>query len=150
VRAARRVGEKGLGRVRANSNEEKRPMRKPALLIAAAVFAAALGLSAAPDGSVQTLKGYVTDTYCGLNRASRPPTAECTVKCVRDQHAKYAFFNFADKKVYILNPQSEAAHYAGQTVIVKGTVSGNEKFATMKGPDSGSVLTATSITPAAK
>jgi hypothetical protein len=125
-------------------------MRKPCALMLAAVFAAALCVSAAPDGSVETLKGYVTDTYCGFNRISRPPTAECTLKCVRDEHAKYAFFNFADKKVYILNPQSEAAKYAGQSVVVKGTVGGNEKFNTMKGPDSGAIITASSITPESK
>jgi hypothetical protein len=100
-------------------------------------------------GETQTLKGYVTDTYCGFNRVSRPPTKECTLKCVRDDHAKYALFNFADKKVYILNPQDEAAKYAGQTVVVKGTVGGNEQFATMKGSDSGAVITASSITPEA-
>jgi len=112
---------------------------------AAGVFAVALGISAADGVGTQALTGYVTDTYCGLNRVSRPPTAECTLKCVKEQHAKYAFFNFADKKVYILNPQEEAAKYAGQTVVVKGTVSGHEDFTTMKGRDSGAVITASSI-----
>ena len=120
-------------------------MKQIVLAIAAVTFA--VTFSAAKDNATQTWKGYVTDTYCGLNRVSRPPTRECTVKCVRDEHAKYAFFNFADKKVYILNPQDEAAKYAGQTVVVKGTVGGNEQFATMKGQDSGGIITATSITP---
>ena len=118
------------------------------IALAAAFFAGVLSASAAGNGAAQTLKGYVTDTYCGLNRVNRPPTAECTLKCVKDQHAKYAFFNLADKKVYILNPQQEAAKYAGQTVVVKGTVGGHENFTTMKGPDSGAIITASSITPA--
>ena len=123
-------------------------MRRFVIAFAAALVAAAFSLSAmAGAGGTQTLKGYVTDTYCGFNRANRPPTKECTVKCLRDDHAKYALFNFADKKVYILNPQDEAAKYAGQTVVVKGTVGGNEAFSTMKGSDSGAVITASSITP---
>lgn len=123
------------------------------IAMAAAVFAGALSLSAASGGAgrpgdgTETLKGYVTDTWCGLNRVNRPPTAECTLECVNKQHAKYAFFNFADKKVYILNPQSEAAKYAGQTVVVQGTVGGREEFTTMKGPDAGAVITASSISP---
>lgn len=123
-------------------------MKRFAIAIAAAaVLAVALGLSAADSSGTQTLKGYVTDTWCGLNRVSRAPTAQCTLECVKNQHAKYAFFNFADKKVYILNPQSEAAKYAGQTVVVKGTVGGREQFNTMKGPDAGAIITASSISP---
>lgn len=124
-------------------------MKRFLIALAAVLVAAAFSLPAmaGADGA-QTLKGYVTDTYCGLNRVNRPPTKECTLKCVKDDHAKYAFFNFADKKVYILNPQDEAAKYAGQTVVVKGTVGGNETFSTMKGSDSGAIITASSITPA--
>lgn len=124
-------------------------MKRFLIALAAVLVAASFSLSVmAGADETQTLKGYVTDTYCGFNRVSRPPTKECTLKCVKDDHAKYAFFNFADKKVYILNPQDEAAKYAGQTVVVKGTVSGNEAFTTMKGSDSGSIITASSITPA--
>ncbi len=123
-------------------------MKRLVIALAAALVAAAFSIPAlAGAGSVETLKGYVTDTYCGFNRVSRPPTKECTLKCVKDDHAKYALFNFADKKVYILNPQDEAAKYAGQTVVVKGTVGGNEQFTTMKGSDSGAIFTASSITP---
>lgn len=118
-------------------------------LIAAVIFAA-LGLAAAATAPTRTLKGYVTDTYCGVNRVNRAPTAACTVQCVKSQHAKYAFFNFADHKVYVLNPQSEAAKYAGRTVIVKGAIAGREHFTTMKGPGDGAVITASSITPVAK
>jgi hypothetical protein len=111
------------------------------------LFVGSLSLWAAPNGAAQTWKGYVTDTYCGVNRVTKAPTAACTLKCVKDQHAKYAFFNFADKKVYILNPQTEAARYAGQTVVVKGTVGGQEHFNTMKGSDIGAIITADSIAP---
>lgn len=110
------------------------------------LFAGSLSFLA-PSAPTVTWSGYVTDTYCGFNRANKPPTASCTRECVKNEHAKYAFFNFADKRVYVLNPQAEAAKYAGQTVTVKGTVSGLEKFATGKGASSGAIFTASSITP---
>jgi len=123
-------------------------MKRFVIALAAALVAASFTVSAwAGADNTETLKGYVTDTWCGYNRVSQPPTKECTLKCVKDDHAKYAFFNFADKKVYILNPQDEAAKYAGQTVVVKGTVGGNETFTTRKGSDSGAIITATSISP---
>lgn len=126
--------------------EDKVMSKRFVLAVLVALMAGALVLAAGSD-ETQTLRGYVTDSYCGFNRVSRPPTKECTVKCVQEDHAKYAFFNFADKKVYILNPQREAAKYAGQTVVVKGTVGGNEQFTTMKGSDSGAIITASAITP---
>ena len=124
-------------------------LAKRLLAVAATLFFAGTLSSFATDQGEQTLKGYVTDTYCGYNRVNQAPTAECTLKCVKNSHAKYAFFNFADKKVYILNPQSEAAKYAGQTVVVQGTVGAEEKFATARGPGSGAVITTASITPVA-
>jgi hypothetical protein len=113
------------------------------------LFAGSLNSLVAASGPAQTWKGYVTDTYCGFNRVTKVPTASCTLACVKKEHAKYAFYNFADKKVYILNPQSEAAKYAGQTVTVKGTVGGYEEFETEKGPSAGAIIAASSITPEA-
>jgi len=111
------------------------------------LLAGLLNSFVAASGPAQTWKGYVTDTYCGFNRANKAPTKSCTLECIKNQHAKYAFYNFADKRVYILNPQSEAAKYAGQTVTVRGIVGGHEKFATGKGPSAGAIINASSITP---
>lgn len=111
------------------------------------LFAGSLSFLAPAGSPTVTWNGYVTDTYCGYNRVNKPPTASCTQECVKNEHAKYAFFNFADKRVYVLNPQAEAAKYAGQTVTVKGTVSGLDKFVTGRGKGSGAILTASSITP---
>ena len=122
----------------------KRAVAAAAILL----FAGSLILFAA-NRPEQTWQGYVTDTYCCFNRVSKAPTKSCTLECVKSKHAKYAFYNFVDKKVYILNPQSEAAKYAGQTVTVKGTVGGHEEFATGKGSSAGAIITASSITPEA-
>lgn len=111
------------------------------------LFAGSLSFLAPSNNPTVTWNGYVTDTYCGFNRVNHPPTANCTNECVKSKGAKYAFFNFADQKVYILNPQAEAAKYAGEKVTIKGTLSGEEKFATGKGDSSGAIITASSITP---
>lgn len=110
------------------------------------LFASSLSFLAPANNPTVTWNGYVTDTYCGFNRVNQPPTVSCTRECVKNKGAKYAFFNFGDKKVYILNPQTEAAKYAGQTVTVKGTLGGEEKFATRNGSSSSIVITASSIT----
>lgn len=123
-------------------------MNQRMLLAIAAIALATLSASAAKGTATRTFKGYVTDTYCGFNRVNQPPTKKCTLECVRDRHAKYAFFNFANQKVYVLNPQEEAAKYAGQTVVIQGTVGGHANFTTMRGPDSGAIITALSIAPA--
>jgi hypothetical protein len=92
------------------------------------------------------LDGYVTDTWCGVNRDTKAPTAECTKSCVKTQSAKYAFYNFADQKVYILNPQSLAEKYAGDKVTIWGTIDrATQAFATMRGPGEGQTITAHSI-----
>ncbi|HEV2135407.1 MAG TPA: hypothetical protein VGR47_14325 [Terracidiphilus sp.] len=109
------------------------------------LFAGALFPAMAATPNTEVLKGYVTDTWCGVNRTKKPPTAECTDQCVKDRHAQYAFYNFKDKKVYILNPQSLAAKYAGQAVVVKGTLGEHVKFETEKGWTRGAVITAESI-----
>lgn len=111
------------------------------------LFAGSLSFVAPSRNPSVTWSGYVTDTYCGFNRVSKPPTASCTMECVKNKDAKYALFNFADKKVYVLNPQAEAAKYAGQTVVVKGTLGGMEKFSAREGPSLGAILVASSITP---
>ena len=51
--------------------------------------------------------------------------AECTSKCVKSHGAKYALYDEADKKVYILEPQDKADGHAGHDVTVKGTLDGD-------------------------
>ncbi len=113
------------------------------------LFAGSLSFLAPSRNPSVTWSGYVTDTYCGFNRVNKPLTASCTNEYVKNKDAKYELFNFADKKVYILNPQVEAAKYAGQTVVVKGTLGGLERFSTRQGLSSGAILVASSITPEA-
>jgi hypothetical protein len=115
----------------------------PALLLASSAS------PASDEGKTRTWEGYVTDTWCGVNRDNKAPTVECTRQCVQDGTGKYAFYNFADGKVYVLNPQAEAAKYAAQRVVVRGEVDGvNVHVKTMRGDREDQTITAVSITPA--
>ena len=87
-----------------------------------------VGLSVAgQDGDVRkigTWSGVVTNDMCGVKDASAAK-AECTSKCVKSHGAKYALYDEADKKVYILEPQDKADGHAGHEVTVKGTLDGD-------------------------
>ena len=114
-----------------------------------AALAGGWTLTAHARNNSETLKGYVTDTWCGVNRDTKAPTVECTNFCVKSKAAKYAFYNLADKKVYILNPQEMAGKYAGQLVNVTGTVgTESQKFKTMRGDGQGLTITASAIAKA--
>jgi hypothetical protein len=102
------------------------------ILYAAIVLLVGSGLSLAAQGGKQILwTGIVSDDMCGASSTK----ADCVAECVKDHGAKYAFVESKSQKVYILNPQNDAAAHAGQNVVVKGTL------------DEGSnTITATSIT----
>ena len=70
-----------------------------------------------------TWTGIVTDQMCA-NKGVKLDDAACAAKCVA-AGSKYALYNTADKKVYVLNPQTEAAKEAGMTVTVLGSVDGD-------------------------
>lgn len=88
----------------------------------AALLLCALPLSVVAASRAQILKGYVTDTWCGVNRDTKPPTIACTRTCVKTMGAKYGFYNLADHKVYVLEPQSRVAAYAGEKVVLRGSI----------------------------
>ena len=90
-------------------------------LIASAGLLVATGLTlASPAGKEGTWTGSVNDSACGAKMID----ADCAKKCVDTKGAKYALVT-EDKKVYILNPQDEAAKHAGHKVTVKGTMDGD-------------------------
>ena len=87
----------------------------------------AVGLSVAgQDSAVKSgsWSGVITNDMCGAKDASAAK-AECTAKCVKSHGAKYALYDEADKKVYILEPQEKADGHAGHQVTVKGTLDGD-------------------------
>jgi hypothetical protein len=98
-------------------------------LMGAAVVLLAAGIGMAQDkpmakAKTMTWHGWVTDTECGAKGANAKH-ADCAAKCVKEKGAKYALYNTADKKVYVLDNQEEAAEHAGHHVTVKGTLDGD-------------------------
>jgi hypothetical protein len=85
----------------------------PALLLSLASFAFA------GDTTEGSWTGWVTDTGCGAKGASADHAA-CAAKCVKEKGAKYALYTTADKQVWVLSNQDEAAKMAGKEVTVKG------------------------------
>ncbi len=107
-------------------------MTKRILMVGVAIlFAASLGIAGPQDKSTSkdtakggTWHGWVTDTECGA-KGTNTDHAACAKKCVDEKGAKYALYNTADKKVYVLDPQDQAATHAGHHVTVKGTLDGD-------------------------
>src|SRR5271169_1659580 len=107
-------------------------MRRDSIMVKRAILAGfamvfAVGLSVAgQDGGAKSgaWSGVITNDMCGARDASAAK-AECTSKCVKSHGAKYALYDEADKKVYILEPQDKADGHAGHDVTVKGTLDGD-------------------------
>ena len=101
-------------------------MVKRAILAGVAmVFAVGLSVAGQDTGAKSgSWSGVITNDMCGARDASAAK-AECTLKCVKSHGAKYALYNDADKKVYILEPQEKADGHAGHEVTVKGTLDGD-------------------------
>lgn len=66
--------------------------------------------------------GYVTDTHCGTHcqrTSDMKPSRECVQLCVR-KGSKYGLWS--GNRVYVLEPQQEAASFAAQNVEVRGAM----------------------------
>jgi len=88
-----------------------------ALLVALVVSLASFAF--AGDETSGSWSGWVTDTGCGAKGATAEHAA-CAAKCVKEHGAKYALYTPADKQVWVLSNQEEAAKMAGKEVTVKG------------------------------
>ena len=118
------------------------------LVLSAIALVSFVRTAPAAGAKAETWKGYVTDTWCGVDRERKPPTVECTHECVQAGRGTYAFYDFADGKVYVLNPQALAAKYAGRQVTISGTVDeATIHMKTQRGDREGKTITASSISP---
>ena len=95
------------------------------LLICAFALIVLAGLSLAAGKATEgSWTGWVTDTKCGA-KGTNAEHAACAKKCVGEGTEKYALYTPADKKIYVLDPQDQAAAHVGHQVTVKGAVEGN-------------------------
>ncbi len=94
------------------------------LLVAFVIGLASFAL--AGDMAEGSWTGFVTDTQCGA-KGAKAEHASCAAKCVKEHGAKYALYTAADKQVWILSNQEEAAKMAGKEVVVKGKADAEKK-----------------------
>jgi hypothetical protein len=99
--------------------------RRLMVCMAALLFVAGIAFTGQKDtGKAGSWSGVITDDMCGA-KGAKAEHAACASKCVKEHGAKYALYNTADKKVYILDPQDKAAEHAGHEVTVAGTLDGS-------------------------
>ena len=97
---------------------------KALLLLLSVMFLQVGARSAQSPGAQQMWRGFVTDTHCGTNcqvTKDMTPDRKCIDRCVR-KGSKYGLW--VGHHVYVLEPQSKAAHYAGIDVSVTGALDG--------------------------
>jgi hypothetical protein len=93
-------------------------MRTPAIAILLLV-SGPLG----PAANRNTWAGFVTDTHCGTHcqrTSAMTPDRACVQRCVK---AGSKFGLWYKDNVYVLEPQSEAAKFAAENVLVTGNLS---------------------------
>ena len=89
----------------------------------APVAALALSAAALMAQAPQTLTGTVTDSMCGARHMMKDKTpAECTRECIK-QGSDYALAS-GDKVYTLKGDKAKFDRFAGQSVSIKGTVSG--------------------------
>ena len=89
------------------------------MFIALGFLLLVVGFSYAHD---KEFTGQMTDDMCGRNHMMGGVTAkECADKCVA-AGAKYALFVPDDEKMYVVDDQAKAKKFAGDNVVVKGSV----------------------------
>jgi len=86
-------------------------------------FAAVLLFCAAPLFAAEWT-GYITDTHCGKNGATKDHTAACVTKCMKGG-SKAQILNEADGKIYDLDSLEKVKDLVGKKVTIKGTLDSN-------------------------
>jgi len=101
---------------------EKIGNRLPALLLAGLVLTtlALVGLALAwPNAGLRTFIGEIQDSTCAGTAAH--VERECALKCVH-HGAKWALYDPSRKEIYQLDEQKMCGNFAGQQVMVRGTL----------------------------
>lgn len=82
------------------------------------VLAGVTPLLAADPSQPTTLKGWITDSYCGAKNANKDGAA-----CAKECHKNGAKLELvADGKTYQLSDQKAALEHVGHEVVVTGTL----------------------------
>jgi len=114
------------------------------LLAGSTLFAAwatfsgfALAAQAAQAQKDATYRGEIMDSDCAkMGQHPEPDAKQCTVDCVKEG-STYVLFNAAEKSVYQLDDQKKPVAFAGQKVVVTGTLDKTSKTIHVSGIKAG-------------
>lgn len=88
-----------------------------AVLAGVALISGALAFAASPAAGSWT--GFITDTHCGKNGATKDHDAACVEKCMKGG-SKPQIWNEADQKAYNLDSFDKVKTLVGAKVTLKG------------------------------
>jgi hypothetical protein len=104
------------------TNTQKQEENKMRNLFRSLFWVVSAGIFLVPavaQTSQVSVTGFITDTLSGSTGATAEHS-DASKRNVEAGMAKYAVYDEATKKLYILDPQETAASYLGQRVAVKG------------------------------
>jgi hypothetical protein len=103
-------------------------MKRLASLVVLASF---VGLGVAWAGEKGQWTGYITDTHCGKEGASKDHTADCVRQCMREG-SKAQIWSEADDQALDLDDFKKVASLVGNRVTIKGTFDSATKTITIE------------------
>jgi hypothetical protein len=114
--------------------------------LAVIFLTSALSVRAAANDKPQTWKGVVTLVCAAAPPAGSPQAASSVIPAA--DACRFTLFTPSDKKLYVLNPQEQAAKYSKKAVTVTGTLSSAKtKVATADGVVDASTIVVAKIAP---
>ena len=98
-------------------------MRRLLSVIAVVALAMAIGSLYAAETKENTWHGIITDDMCGKKHLEMTPekARECALSCVK-KGSHLVLYNKKDDKTFMLSDQAKATEFAGEHVVVNGTI----------------------------
>lgn len=93
------------------------------IIYVVSILAISGGLALAAQ-QARVFTGSISDSACGLTHMMPGDTPkQCALECVH-MGAKFVLANSAHHRVYALSDQAQAQPFAGENVVVTGTLNG--------------------------
>ncbi len=110
------------------------------LLAALTVVGLMVGIGSlyAAETEGDTWHGIITDEGCGKKHVEMSPekAKACALSCA-ERGAKLVLYSMKDDKIFILSDQAKAKEFAGEHVVVSGTLSEDGNTITVTGIQKG-------------